>query len=498
MSQRVIQRAKMGAVACATVFLAACGGGGSGSTAGTGPTAAAPVASKGQITAFGSVVVNGVRYDTNSAQFNVNNAAGAQSDLFVGQQVVVKGTNNGDGTGVASQVIFDADLEGPVSAIDAANNQFTVLGQTVIVSGDTVFEGTSFSALAVDDIVEVSGNLDADGAIRALSVEAETVTPAEFEVEGLVANLDTAAQTFSINNLTIDYSGAVLDPSSLQLANGQLVEAEGTVSGSTMTASEVELEDDDFEADEGDEGELEGFIQSVQSNTQFTLANVTVTHGANTVFENGTAADLVPNAEVEVEGTVDAGGVLQADKIEFESEDEQELAIRIQAPVQSTDTQAGTLTTLGITIATNNGTQFKDDRDDAQPFGLAQLVVGDYVELRAFVDGQTLVAGRVERDDTRQRVRLQSLLDSTDEAANQIVIEGVSVDTSNATFEGANDNTITATQFYATAQAGDLVRARGTFDGQSITADEVSFESAEEQGEDDDEVGEGEDDETAG
>ena len=487
-----------------TATLIACGGGG-GFPGGSADINGTGITTKGQITAFGSIVVNGVRYDTDNAQFNVNAGPGSQSDLFVGQQVVVKGRNNGDGTGVANRVIFDADLEGPVSGIDAANNQFTVLGQTVIVSGDTVFEGTSFSSLAVDDIVEVSGNLDADGAIRALSIEAEAVRPAEFEVEGRVANLDTGAQTFTINALTIDYSMAVLDPSNLQLANGQLVEAQGSVAGSTMTASEVELEDDDFDADEGDEGELEGFIQSVDSNTQFTLANVTVTHGSDTVFENGTAADLVPNAEVEVEGAVDANGVLQAGNIEFESEDEQELAIRIQAPVQGTDTQAGTLTTLGITIATTNDTQFRDERDDARPFGLAQLVVGDYVELRAFADGQTPIAGRVERDETRARVRLQSALDSTDMAANQIVIESVTVDTSNATFEDTDDNTITAMQFYETAQPGDLVRARGSFDGQSITADEISFESANEQNEDDDEQEEGEegtesrgDDETSG
>ena len=159
MAQHRLQHGKISAVACATVILAACGGGGgNAANTGTTPTAAAPAAAKGQITAFGSVVVNGVRYDTDNAQFNVNKAAGTQGDLFVGQQVVVKGTNNGDGTGVADQVIFDADLEGPVSAIDSANNRFTVLGQTVIVSGDTVFEGTSFSTLAVDDIVEVSGN----------------------------------------------------------------------------------------------------------------------------------------------------------------------------------------------------------------------------------------------------------------------------------------------------------------------------------------------------
>lgn len=469
-----------------SAHLVACGGGGSAST--TPQPAAKSATAKGQISAFGSVVVNGVRYDTANTQFNVNKTAGSQSDLFVGQQVVVKGTNNGDGTGTASEVIFDADLEGPVSAINAANNQFTVLGQTVIVSGETVFEGTTFASLAPDDVVEVSGSLDADGAVRALSVEFKTVTPTEFEVEGVVTNLDTTAGTFTINNLTIDYNGAVLDPSNLELANGQFVEAEGSVTGSTMTASEVELEDDDLGATDGDDAELEGFVQSVESDARFTLANITVSHGASTEFENGTAADIVPNAEVEVEGSFGSDGVLQAEKIEFESQDEQELAIRIQAPVQSTDGTSSTLTVLGISIATSADTKFKDERDDAQPFGLEQLGVGDYVEVRAFIDGGVLKAGRVERDSSKQRVRLQSALDSSDMAANQLVIEGVTVDTSTAGFKDAEDNAITSTQFYAAAQAGDLVRARGTFDGQLITADEVSFESAEEQHEDDDEV----------
>ena len=487
MTRSRIQNGAMFVLVCATSIISACGGGGnSGTTASPGPTAARQSAAQGPITAFGSVVVNGVRYNTDNAQFNVNNTAGTQNDLFVGQQVVVRGRNNGDGTGVANQVIFDADLEGPVSAIDRPNNQFTVLGQTVIVSGNTLFERTSFSALAVNDIVEISGNLDADGALRALSVEAQPATTSEFEAEGVVGNLDTAAQTFTINNLTVDYSTAVLDPSNLQLANGQLVEAKGSASGTTLTASAVALEND-FTAEDGDEGELEGFIQSVESSTRFVLANVAVVHGQSTRFENGTAADLVPNAEVEVEGTVAANGDLQAAKIKFETIDEQELAIRIQAPVQNTDTQAGTLTVLGITVSTDTNTQFKDERDNMRPFSLDQLVVGDYVELRAYLSGQTLVAGRVERDTSTTRVRLQSGLDSTDMAANQIVIEGVSVDTSGATFRDVNDNTITAAQFYSTAQAGDLVRARGSFDGQTLTADEISFESAQEQDEDNDE-----------
>ncbi len=50
--------------------LSACGGGGSsGNATDPGPTAATQTSSIGQITAFGSVVVNGVRYNTDNAQF---------------------------------------------------------------------------------------------------------------------------------------------------------------------------------------------------------------------------------------------------------------------------------------------------------------------------------------------------------------------------------------------------------------------------------------------
>ena len=83
----------------AMLTIAGCGGGGGGSpTAGidrTGaPNPAAPAAALGTVTAFGSVVVNGVHYETSNAAFTIDGATGTQADLDIGDVVLVKGSRS--------------------------------------------------------------------------------------------------------------------------------------------------------------------------------------------------------------------------------------------------------------------------------------------------------------------------------------------------------------------------------------------------------------------
>ena len=149
---------------------AGCGGGGGGSdpivnpppppVGGIGRTGVA----QGPISTFGSVVVNGVRYDTSSATFTINGAAGSESDLRVGQVVTVNGTiDDNDVDGSADDVNFDDNVKGPIQSIDIAGSQIVVLGQTVLISPETSFDDSispaSIEGLNVDDIVEVSGLL---------------------------------------------------------------------------------------------------------------------------------------------------------------------------------------------------------------------------------------------------------------------------------------------------------------------------------------------------
>jgi hypothetical protein len=111
-------------------MIAACGGGGGGQVAGIDgggtPTPVATVVSKGTITGFGSVIVNGVHYDSNGADITIDDNPGLESDLAVGDVVVVKGTLSSSGTsGSADSIDFDDAVEGPVSAIDLAGGTIT-------------------------------------------------------------------------------------------------------------------------------------------------------------------------------------------------------------------------------------------------------------------------------------------------------------------------------------------------------------------------------------
>ena len=93
--------------------LAACGGGGSGSGGGDSTT---DVTSSGTITGFGSVVVNGVRYETTAARLIRDdgtliddNPSNDDLKAIVGEGNIVKvrGTRSDDSNGVANTITID-------------------------------------------------------------------------------------------------------------------------------------------------------------------------------------------------------------------------------------------------------------------------------------------------------------------------------------------------------------------------------------------------------
>jgi hypothetical protein len=92
-----------------------------------------------------------------------------------------------------------------------------------------------------------------------------------------------------------------------------------------MKAAVVEREDDD---DGLGPHELHGTIVSVDASAEtFVLrhevhGDILVSYRNVLRYEDGTRADLVPGAEVEVRGRFVLGGVLQAVGVEFEDDDD--------------------------------------------------------------------------------------------------------------------------------------------------------------------------------
>jgi cytoskeletal protein CcmA (bactofilin family) len=462
------------AVAALAVAASSCGGGGMGSFTTSNST---PVVTMGTITAFGSVVVNGVHYDIASASMTRNGQSVTQADLAVGQIARVHGRKNvHDANGHADHVDVDDQLVGPITSIDVAGGSLVALGQTVTVDSGTSFahDLSGLGALAVGDVIEVSGLVAADGHIAATRIEREPGSR-PFQIIGTVANLDSTAHTFKINALTVDYSTAMVNGfSSGAPAEGDLIEAKGTTfdtAATRLTATNLSpAEDETTEANHGDHVEREGLITRFVSATDFDVAGKPVTTTSTTVFEGGAVTDLALNVRVEAEGQLDANNVLVADKIEIRKAGIAELKGNITA----FDATAGTVTLLGVTVTVTADTRLEDRSEaDVEHFSLANLAVGDTVEVRGFenpIGSGAITATKLERERPRTTVIVGGFFQAT--TAPQFTILGITIDATGATFSKNFRDTLTSDQFFAQAP-GHVVFVSGTLNGTTVTADKI-------------------------
>lgn len=459
------------------VMVVACGGGGSGSNATAGIDRGGVVTS-GTITGFGSVHVNGVRYVTSGATFVVDDQPGDESDLRVGQVVRIEGKLDANGTtGTATRVVFDDEVEGPVQAIDTANATLVVLGRTVQVGPETSFDDSivprSLDGIAVGDRVEVSGFPASDGTVNATRIERKSVQ-GSYEIKGTVASLDVNARRFTLGALTVSYESAQLSGfSSGQPANGDTVEAIGTLDGTGMlVASRIEKESVSGGSSD-DDADYEGLITRFVSATDFDVDGQRVTTNSGTSYEGGSAGDLALDVSVEVEGGFNTAGAIVATKVQFRRAGELEIA----APVDSVNVATGSLVVLGVTIRTNSLTRFEDHSTaEVVRFSLANIGVGDYVEVRAYADGNGYMATLVERDDPEGgTVELEGVAQSI--AAPGFTVNGVAVTTDgNTEFRDNNGESISSAAFFVGAASGQPVKVRGTLVGNVVLAERAELE----------------------
>jgi hypothetical protein len=306
----------------AAVLLVACVGSNSlqlanGGIGGTG-------ISTGSITAFGSVFVNGVEYNTDGATFSRNGQPAAGQDEYrIGEYVTVKGSVNADGlTGTATELAFSNQVEGTVTALSNDGVTLGIMGQVVQVNALTVFHGFSqLTELRVGNVVEVSGVRDAQDVLVAASIALQQVSyvPGNtLELKGFVRQLDTVNKTFQIGSLIVDYAQTAWDGfETTALANAQYVEAKTrqALQGNRLIAYEIELEDEYDHFSTGVKVELEGVITRFVSATDFTVNRQVIMTTENTRFEGVAASSLARNVLVEIDGKINDLGILVADEV---------------------------------------------------------------------------------------------------------------------------------------------------------------------------------------
>ena len=397
----------------------ACGGGGGG---GGGAVFDNTAASQGAITRVGSAEVAGTLWNTTAVPAQVvfdETGVGAPADLAPGMLVRIQGQRGQDPTTATANLVFAYDaVQGPVESvtdIDADRAELVVVGRTVVALRDvTAFGGSAgfgFDTLAPDDLVEVWGHLDDVGVVQATRIEKygdyAGGNPA-VEITGPITNIQTsdpAGGTFDLNGLSVVY----LDEDLIGVPGGEAgldttkwVGVKGTliVLNDEIATGEVHIRGPltsdiiDFE--------LEGIVSEFTDlASPFRVAGQPVQVALLSTFEPASLGDamddrfLANGMKVEVGGAL-SGGTLTADRLRFRDE---EVFVAAQIAMGTDiDEDAGTVTLLrGITVVVDGNTRL-EDQQGANPFSLANLMSGDYLEVRGIdLDGQVLATSLVRK-----------------------------------------------------------------------------------------------------
>jgi Domain of unknown function (DUF5666) len=458
--------AAAGAMLLAATIGACGGGGGSDSPGGIDGTGGGGIDGTGMafgtITGFGSVIVNGIEFATTGTTIKLDDKLVSQNDLRLGMVVRVDGSIDNR---QAATITVDDAVKGRVeSVIDA--NRIVVMGQTVLIDNLTqIGNGNA----ARGDYVEVHGLPSADGVVTAGFIERKTTLPTPpFAVKGFVKSHDTAARSFVVGTLTVNYGGALSSDMPAGSWNGLLVDAKGSACAGepvcgTLAATKVEPGG----AAVGNiaKAEVEGFVVSVNGNA-FTIGAQRIVVGAGTQFEGGVLGDVVAGAKLEAEGPI-ANGVLNAVKVSFKD------SLRLEADVAAVSGNTLTLAGLpGITVQTNSLTQFKDVAS------IAGLAAPNHLRIKARQGaGGSILALEVERRSTASDTRtiLQGPVGTA--TGTRLTVLGVAIDTSTISqFSNLADAAIDRAAFLDAATPGRLVKARGERAGSGVAWSEIELE----------------------
>lgn len=461
-------------------LLLACGGGGSGGDSATSVSAA----SEGPITGFGSVIMNGQRWTTEQARFEVEGREASQSDLRVGMVVRVEGRRERDGTTRADRVIFESRVRGPIREIVSLGpdtKRLVIFDIEILVSrAGTGFRDTSFDALTVDRMADVSGLVGMDDGIVATHLRdrgVPRVGASEVKLFGTVSSLSGGSFLLRSTEVLFDGDTELDDLGPNGVEEGLDVRVEGILlANDRVDASEIEgprgRQDDDF-----DEFEVHGVISDFVSLGDFRIGDRAVDASTARLFPNEPEL-FMDGVRVEAEGRIDANGVLIASKLKVRTSQ-----VRIEAEVADDldiDPATNSLVLLGIPIELAPGARIRDDRDRLDDFGLDDVMAGDFLEIRgvAGLDGR-VVASRLERERP-DRVRLKGPVDEIDADAARFSILGVAIETDNGTqYEQEDQGPISETTFFDTVRIGMTVQVQDREDGDQTAidfADEVELE----------------------
>lgn len=202
--------------------------------------------------------VRGVLVDASSATFSGGTSANLKNNAYV----EIHGTVSNNVVS-ASTVQFQneasdsvADLSGVISGYTSPTQAFTLAldnrGTTVqaILTATPFYFGGTSSDLGNGKYVKVNATLvNGQWLVNTVTFMLGTQPAGDGsgassnskEIEGIVSNVDLAAKTLSLNGISVNFATAVVTGDGT-LGNGVRAQVYGTLSGSALTASRIEID----------------------------------------------------------------------------------------------------------------------------------------------------------------------------------------------------------------------------------------------------------------
>lgn len=436
--------------------------------------------SVGTLTGFGSVFINGNRFDTTTAEFTVNGQAAAQSQLRVGMQLTAEVDFD---TAAADQVDYTAVLIGPVSSAPDATGQLRVLNQPVVIGASTVLDSLVLADLVPNRAIEISGIADANGTLIASYVR--PAINSELQIAGTVSAVNDNQQRITVRDVTVVLEQADLSPlNGIPLAVGTPVIVTASANqfdtpSNTLFASSI-APGTAIEPAEDARIELAGFVQTFDSSTSFSIAGVQITTTAATQYQTVDglpleATAVAVNSLIEIEGRFLSSGVVDAQRIVVLPVENTELVGQLEA----IDASNRSVTILGVSVRTTSVTRFSGD--DSSTMNFDSLRVGDYAEIDAAFTSSGLLATKIEIDEIDDEALLEGPVTRLDASQRQVEIAGVSIfyddDTEFEFDQDTGDQEVDEQSFLNAVSVGTIVKAKWeTFSSVAVPVDELEIE----------------------
>lgn len=402
------------------------------------------------------------------------NGEPAEVRLRPGMVVEVEGTEYGTRVR-ARRVDVRVELKGPLAEVRPEEGKLFLLGTEVRVDALTRFEeegGGTFALadLKAGDYLEVSGVRSPEGYVLATYVERKAQGGEEVELYGFACGLTEGqfdlwaspdcADPGLATGLVVSFAPEAVKGTPRE---GARVEVEGRLLGERILAYEVEFKGEHAGRRQA-KVELYGPISKLdEAEKTFVLAGYRVDYGTARV-----KGRLAEGAFVEVEGRLTPEGVLAYEvEVKYGHREHRGYPVReVKGVIEALDPEAGTFEVGGIGFFVDEATLIKEEDPD-RPLTLAELRVGDYVEVKydparrneagAYYAVKVERERREHREGYREKAEVEGRVEQVDPERRELWVGGVRV--------VADDRTryehLSPEAFWERVAVGDFVEAEG-------------------------------------